>query len=85
MMAYELENVAILNVKGVDYRCVLLNMTKYDEIKLLNNPLFDNKAILLIDFGANIAPVEVIKFLLEKSILVLTVNGIKTHGKNLMS
>ena len=27
MMPYELKNVAILNVKGVDYRCVLLNMT----------------------------------------------------------
>ena len=25
MMAYELENIAILNVKGVDYRCVLWN------------------------------------------------------------
>ena len=23
VMAYELENIAILNVKGVDYRCVL--------------------------------------------------------------
>ena len=23
MMAYELENIAILNVKGVEYRCVL--------------------------------------------------------------
>ena len=22
MMAYELENIAILNVKGIDYRCV---------------------------------------------------------------
>ena len=22
MMTYELENIAILNVKGVDYRCV---------------------------------------------------------------
>ena len=23
MMAYELKNIAILNVKGIDYRCVL--------------------------------------------------------------
>ena len=28
MMNYELKNIAILNVKGVDYRCVLWNMTK---------------------------------------------------------
>ena len=30
MMAYELKNIAILNAKGVDYRCVLWNMTKND-------------------------------------------------------
>ena len=28
MMAYELENIAILNVKAIDYRCALWNMTK---------------------------------------------------------
>ena len=28
IMAYELENIAILNVKGVDYRCILWNMAK---------------------------------------------------------
>ena len=32
MIAYELANIAILNVKGVDYRCVLWNMTKNDAI-----------------------------------------------------
>ena len=26
-MAYELENIALLNVKGIDYRCVIWNMT----------------------------------------------------------
>ena len=30
--AYEIENIAILNVKGVDYRCVLWNTTKNDVI-----------------------------------------------------
>ena len=35
MIAYELENIAILNVKGVDYRCVLWNMTKNDAINML--------------------------------------------------
>ena len=33
MLAYELKNIAILNVKGVDYRCVLWNMSKNDAIK----------------------------------------------------
>ena len=26
IMTYELENIEILNVKGVDYRCVIWNM-----------------------------------------------------------
>ena len=28
MMAYELKIIAILNLKGIDYRCVLWNKTK---------------------------------------------------------
>ena len=28
VMAYELKNIAILSVKGVDYRCILWKMTK---------------------------------------------------------
>ena len=46
MMAYEFKNIAILNVKGVDYRCVLCNMTKNDAINLLNNSWLDNKGVL---------------------------------------
>ena len=32
MIAYELKNIAILNVKGVDYRSVLWNMSKNNAI-----------------------------------------------------
>ena len=46
MMAYELENTAILNVKGVDYGYVLWNMTKNDAISRLYNVRFDNKCTL---------------------------------------
>ena len=46
MMAYKLENIAILNVKGVDYRCVLWNMTKNDAINRLNNSKLDDKGTL---------------------------------------
>ena len=46
MMAYELESIAILNIKGVDYRCLLWNMTKNDAIEFLNNSLLDNKGAL---------------------------------------
>ena len=31
VIAYELESTAILNVKGVDYRCILWNMTRCNE------------------------------------------------------
>ena len=30
MMAYELKNIAILNAKGVDYRCTLRGISKND-------------------------------------------------------
>ena len=43
MMAYELENIAILNVKGVDNRCVLRNTTENDLINRLNNSKLDDK------------------------------------------
>ena len=46
MMAYELGNIATLNVKGVDYRCVLQNTTKNDAINRLNNSKLDNKSTL---------------------------------------
>ena len=48
MRAYEMENIAILNVKGVDYRCVLWNITKNDSIKRLNNSKLDDKVTLWI-------------------------------------
>ena len=37
MVAYELENSAILNVKRVDYRCDIWNMARNDAINKLNN------------------------------------------------
>ena len=49
MMTYELENIAILNVlnvKGVDYRCVMWNMTGNNVINFLNNSELDLKGSL---------------------------------------
>ena len=37
MMAYELENIAILNAKGAEYRCVLLVITKDEAISMPNS------------------------------------------------
>ena len=47
-MAYELENIAILNVKGVDYRCVLWDITKNDAINRRNSSKLDEKGTLRI-------------------------------------
>ena len=46
MMIYEFKNIAILNVKGVDYGCVLWNRTKHDAINGLNNSKLDDKGTL---------------------------------------
>ena len=37
MMTYELKNFAILNARGVDYRCILWGINKNDTINMLNN------------------------------------------------
>ena len=46
ILNYELENITILNVKGVYYRGVLWNMTKNDTINRLNNSKLNDKVTL---------------------------------------
>ena len=46
MVVYDLKNFMILNIKGVDYRCYVFNMSRSDAINLLNNPWLDNKGVL---------------------------------------
>ena len=46
MMAYELENNAILNAKSVDCRCVIWNMTRNGIINRLDNSKLDDKGSL---------------------------------------
>ena len=48
MIAYELKNIVMLSVKGVDYRCVIWNMTRNDETNRLNNFELDGKGRLSI-------------------------------------
>ena len=45
-MAYEFKTIAIMNVKGIDYRCLILNMTRNDAIDRLNNSEIDAKESL---------------------------------------
>ena len=62
MMTYQLKNIAILNVKRVDYRCVLWEVTKNDAINMLGNSISDDKGTLWIWILVQIkSPVEVIK------------------------
>ena len=46
MMAYELRNIAILNAKGVDYRCILWGISKNDAVDRLNNSVLEDKGVL---------------------------------------
>ena len=46
MMVYDLDDFIIVNIKGVDYRCFVLKMSKNTVIKMLNNSLLDNKGTL---------------------------------------
>ena len=46
MTAYELKNIAILNVKGVDFRCILLGITWDEAVNRLNNSLLEDRGVL---------------------------------------
>ena len=43
-----IKNIGILNEKGVEYRCVLWNITKNDAINRLNNSILDDEGIIWI-------------------------------------
>ena len=58
MMAYELANIPILNVKGIDYRFVTWNITKNDAINRLDNSELDDQRIIMnMNFGTNKSPI----------------------------
>ena len=45
MTAYELKNIAILNVKGVDYRCILWVISKNEAVNILKNSVLEDKDV----------------------------------------
>ena len=45
-MAYELKNIAILNVKGLHFRCVLWGISRDEAVNRLNNSVLQNKGVL---------------------------------------
>ena len=46
MATYELKNIAILNVKSVDFRCILLGLSRDEAVNRLNNSVLGNKGVL---------------------------------------
>ena len=46
MTAYELKNIAILNVKGVHFRCILWDVSRDDTVNRLNNSVLEDKGPL---------------------------------------
>ena len=51
-----------VSIKGSDYRIHFWYITKNDAINLLNNSWLDNKGVsIIMDFGANKTPIEIIK------------------------
>ena len=45
-MVYDLDDFMILNIKSVDYRYLVCNMSKNDANRLLNNSKLDDKGTL---------------------------------------
>ena len=46
MTPYELKNIAILNVKGVDLRCILWDISRDESVNRLNNSVLEDKGVL---------------------------------------
>ena len=46
MVAYELKNIAILNVKGTDFRCILWVINRDEAVNRLCNSVLEDKGFL---------------------------------------
>ena len=46
VVVYNLKNFIVLNIKVVDYRCYVFNISRSDATNLLNNFWLDNKEVL---------------------------------------
>ena len=47
MMSTNLNNIAILNIKGADYCCIINGITKSDALNLLKKYRFDRKRSII--------------------------------------
>ena len=46
MTAYELKSIAMLNEKGVDYRCILWCISRNKAVNILNNYVLEDNGVL---------------------------------------
>ena len=46
MTAHELTNIAILNVKRVDFRCILWGISRDEAVNKFNNAVLEDKGVL---------------------------------------
>ena len=46
VMAYALKNIAILNAKGVDCKCILWSISRDEAVNRLNNSVLEDKSVL---------------------------------------
>ena len=46
MTPYELKNIAIWNVKGVAFRCILWGISRDEVVNRLNNSVLEDKGVL---------------------------------------
>ena len=46
MAAYALKNIAILNVKGVNFGCILWSISRDEAVNRLNNSVLEDKDVL---------------------------------------
>ena len=46
MMAYELNNITILNANGIDYKCILWGISRDEAVIRLNNSVLEDKVVL---------------------------------------
>ena len=46
MTAYELKNIATVNAKGVNFRCILWGISSNEAVNRLNNSVLEDKGVL---------------------------------------
>ena len=46
MTAYELKNIVVLNVKGVDFKCISWGITRDEAVNRVNNSVLEDKGVL---------------------------------------